>query len=72
MFTFYQCARELHTYGSSTIKSEMKRLKDDINTKSQQIALLEKKIADASPNKMTDLEIMRVSSLIVFVYSIFF
>ncbi|XP_022149413.1 kinesin-like protein KIN-7K, chloroplastic [Momordica charantia] len=41
------------------IYSEMKRLKDDINTKSQQIALLEKKIADASPNKMTDLEIMR-------------
>ncbi|KAL4021156.1 hypothetical protein IC575_019947 [Cucumis melo] len=37
----------------------MKRLKDDINEKNQQIAFLEKKIADASPNKMTDLEIMQ-------------
>ncbi|CAK9319389.1 unnamed protein product [Citrullus colocynthis] len=40
------------------IQFEMKRLKDDINAKNQQIAFLEKKIADASPNKMTDLEIM--------------
>uniref|UniRef100_A0A0A0KYS1 Kinesin-like protein n=1 Tax=Cucumis sativus TaxID=3659 RepID=A0A0A0KYS1_CUCSA len=40
------------------IHFEMKRLKDDINAKNQQIAFLEKKIADASPNKMTDLEIM--------------
>lgn len=72
MFTFYQCARELYSYGSSAIKFEMKRLKDDINAKNQQIAFLEKKIADASPNKMTDLEIMHVRSLIVFVYSIFF
>ncbi|KAA0041224.1 centromere-associated protein E-like [Cucumis melo var. makuwa] len=41
------------------IHFEMKRLKDDINEKNQQIAFLEKKIADASPNKMTDLEIMQ-------------
>ncbi|XP_023517696.1 kinesin-like protein KIN-7K, chloroplastic [Cucurbita pepo subsp. pepo] len=37
----------------------MKRLKDDISAKNQQIAFLEKKIADASPNKITDLEIMQ-------------
>lgn len=50
------------------MKFEMKRLKDDINAKNQQIAFLEKKIADASPNKMTDLEIMQVRFLIVFLY----
>ena len=50
----------------------MKRLKDDINAKNQQIAFLEKKIAEASSNNMTDLEIMQVRSLIVLVYSIFF
>ena len=50
------------------MKLAMKRLKDDISAKNQQIAFLEKKIADASPNKITDLEIMQVRSSIVFVH----
>ncbi|KAG7033573.1 Kinesin-like protein KIN-7K, chloroplastic [Cucurbita argyrosperma subsp. argyrosperma] len=41
------------------IHFDMKRLKDDINAKNQQIAFLEKKIAEASSNNMTDLEIMQ-------------
>ncbi|XP_022967700.1 kinesin-like protein KIN-7K, chloroplastic isoform X1 [Cucurbita maxima] len=41
------------------IHFDMKRLKDDINAKNQQIAYLEKKITEASSNNMTDLEIMQ-------------
>ena len=60
--------------GPFVFKVEMRKLNDEIKGKNEQIALLEKQIADsiaASHNKMDKLEISQVSSLFTFLYKLY-
>lgn len=52
----------------------MRKLNDEIKGKNEQIAILDKQIADsiaASHNKMDKLEISQVSSLFTFLYKLY-
>ena len=66
------CISDLN--GTFVFKVEMKKLNDEIKGKNEQIAILDKQIADsiaASHNKMDKLEISQVSSLFTFLYKLY-